>query len=85
MANATAKTWAEKLKDDRIARRLTWDKYRTFLGMPMATVQKIVRGITVTPQELTQAQITECLARPVDDVRPYDEFQADQKAAAATA
>lgn len=62
---------------DRVRRKMTWVDYVKFLGMPMATVQKIVRGVTTTPHELTQEQLTACFKRSVDDKRPYNQFRPD--------
>lgn len=55
---------AALLKADRVKRRMRWKPYATWLGVKMSTLQKIVRGVTEQPQELTVAALQERLAIP---------------------
>lgn len=54
-----ARQLAQIVTRDRIARRMPWPEYATFLGVPHSTVYKIAQGRTGRPHELTKAQILE--------------------------
>lgn len=53
----TVEQLAKLLSEDRITRRMTWPAYAEFLGVPMATIYKISRGVRGRVHELTRATI----------------------------
>lgn len=52
---------ADLIKNDRIARRLTWPRYAEFLGVKLSTIYKIAKGRVQRPHELTLAVISDRL------------------------
>lgn len=51
----------ERLRADRLKRRLTWQAYAILLGVSQSTLNKIVQSVTDQPHELTVAKITDRL------------------------
>ena len=45
----------DRLKADRLNRRLSWDKYAKLLDVPISTLAKMARGQTKRPHDTTIA------------------------------
>lgn len=45
----------DRLKADRLKRRLSWDKYAKLLDVPISTLAKMARGQTKRPHDTTIA------------------------------
>jgi hypothetical protein len=52
-----AQALPDRLRNDRLTRRMTWQQYAAFLGVPLSTLNKIVRRVTTKPHDLTVVQI----------------------------
>lgn len=51
----------DRLKADRLARRLSWDKYAKLLDVPISTLAKMARGQTKRPHDTTIAWLEQRL------------------------
>lgn len=64
MTDAKSKKLVDRIKADRLDRKMTWKPYALFLGIKFPTLMKIIRNVTVNPSELTVSQIEERIALP---------------------
>lgn len=55
-----AATLPDRLRTDRLRRKLTWPAYADLLGVKLSTLNKMVRGVH-KPSQLTVVQIEERL------------------------
>ncbi|MGE0430522.1 MAG: hypothetical protein AB7P11_21170 [Hydrogenophaga sp.] len=51
----------DRLKADRLARRMSWDKYAKLLDVPISTLAKMARGQTKRPHDTTIAWLEQQL------------------------
>jgi ribosome-binding protein aMBF1 (putative translation factor) len=64
---------ADRIRADRIARAMTWQRYAQWMGVKLSTIYKISRGDTNLPHELTLDKIKKKLAEPVAAAEPAAE------------
>jgi transcriptional regulator with XRE-family HTH domain len=57
-----SQTLGARLRADRLARRLSWEKYAKLLDVPLSTLGKITRGVSKRPHETTLAHLERKLA-----------------------
>lgn len=60
----------ERLKADRLDRRLSWEKYAALLDVPISTLAKMARGATKRPHETTIAWLEKQLDKLRADAAP---------------
>ena len=79
------RTLVERIKADRLERRMTWKPYALFLGVRFPTLMKIVNQVTKKPSELTVALIQTRIALPKTRKEAYRGADVTRAGGAATA